>query len=114
MWGKIARGRRTRRKLRTRSLQESAHHTSYSSVLAQGEDSRKHTGNMPEKNVTPSRLQQLKSRLSPRWQLTLFGRSLLLFVAELLVNAIIWAVALALFAPHQRTRCAAFLIGCVI
>lgn len=37
-------------------------------------------------------------------RLTLFGRSLLLVVAELLVNAICWIVAGLLFGRHRETQ----------
>ncbi|ORY77254.1 high-affinity nickel-transport protein-domain-containing protein [Leucosporidium creatinivorum] len=58
---------------------------------------------VPEQAASPSRL-QLIARWRPTWRLTLFGRSLVLLLGELLANLIIWAAALSLFAPDPRTR----------
>lgn len=49
-------------------------------------------------------LQRLRRLLTPRYRLTLFGRSLALFLAEILANGIMWAAALATFAPKESTR----------
>lgn len=43
-------------------------------------------------------------RVRRKWRLTLFGRSILLIILELLANAACWIVAGILFARREETK----------
>ena len=53
---------------------------------------------------TRSPVHRLREKFQSLPRLTLFGRSLLLVVFELLVNAVCWIVAGLLFGRHRETR----------